>query len=74
MPLILTKIAFSEGETEKISAYSSIDCTDEGFQYMLRLRKNQVHFIHLIDNFGLCIDSAKAWNNDQCMEQHCGAD
>ena len=55
MPLILTKIAFSEGETGKISAYSSIDCTDEGLQYMLCLRKNQVHYIHLLDNLHLVL-------------------
>jgi hypothetical protein len=63
MPLILSKIAFSEGETGKISASSSIDCTDEGLQDMLCLRKNQVHYIHLVDNFAPCIVSAKAWNS-----------
>ena len=72
--LILTKFAFLEGETGKISGYSSIDCTDAGLQYMLGLRENQVHYVHLIDNFALCIVSAKVWNNDQCMEQYCGAD
>lgn len=72
--LILTKFAFLEGETGKISGYSSIDCTDAGLQYMLCLRENQVHYVHLIDNFAPCIVSAKVWNNDQCMEQYCGAD
>jgi hypothetical protein len=41
-------------------------------EYMLMMRQNTVHYVHLIDIFAPCIVSSEAWNNTSRMKNYCG--
>jgi hypothetical protein len=41
--------------------------------YMLKMRKNMVHYVQLIDLYAPCVVSKRAWNNEAIMAAYCGS-
>lgn len=42
--------------------------------YLLELRENMVHYVHLIDTYAPCVVSSRAWNNESNMRDYCRTD
>jgi hypothetical protein len=71
--LVFTFCFCKVGETGKINGYQRMTGSDEDIEYVLQMRQNQVHYIHLmLDIFAPCIVSTSTWNNNVIMEQDCG--
>ncbi len=42
--------------------------------YLLELRENLVHYVHLIDTYAPSVVSSRAWNNESNMREYCRTD
>ena len=62
----------AEGMCGKIPQFKINSGSEADMEYVLEMRDNLVHYVHLIDIYAPCIVGHTHWNNKSIMLQYCG--
>jgi hypothetical protein len=61
----------ADGMVGKIPHFKVNNGTDADTAYMMDMRDNLVHYVHLIDIYAPCIVGHSAWNDKATMMRYC---